>query len=61
MRQTIFATALLALLGAHLTPPGNFTPIPVANGTRECGYDQQCVKNCRGDASCERQCRFPCR
>ena len=61
MRQTIFATALLASFGAHITAPRNFTPIPVANGTRECGYDQQCVKNCQGDASCVRQCRLPCR
>jgi hypothetical protein len=51
----------LALFGAHITAPRNFTPIPVANGTRECGYDQQCVKNCGGDASCERQCRINCR
>lgn len=56
MRQTMLATALLALLGAHITPPENFTLIPVAHGTRECGVDKQCLKNCQGDSRCERQC-----
>jgi hypothetical protein len=62
MRQTVLATALLALLGAHISPPANFTPIPVANEPRDCGYDQQCLKSCRaeGKSNCEALCARVC-
>ena len=61
MRQIMLATALLIVFGPHITPPTNFTPIPAAQGRRECGgWDEKCVKNCRGDAQCERGCRIPC-
>jgi hypothetical protein len=58
MRLTTLATTLLAFLAVHITLPETFTPIPVAHGSRECGWNQACLKNCRGDAHCERQCRI---
>jgi hypothetical protein len=42
-RTTMLATALLALLGAHITAPRNFTPIPVAHG---CRPDDRCLSEC---------------
>jgi hypothetical protein len=61
MRQAMLATALLVLFGAHIIPPKNFTPLPIAHGIRECGRDEACVKNCRHDRNCENQCRTGCR
>ena len=61
MRQAVVATVLVAFFGAHIPAPRTFTPIPVANGIRECGVDYDCLKRCHGDAACARQCRLPCR
>ena len=43
MRQTMLVTALLALFGAHIAPPRNFTPIPIAHG---CRPTSECLKRC---------------
>lgn len=43
MRQTLLMTALLALFGAHIVPPHNFTPVPVAHG---CRPTNECLKRC---------------
>jgi hypothetical protein len=42
-RTTMLATTLLALFGAHITAPRNFTPIPVAHG---CRPDDRCLREC---------------
>jgi hypothetical protein len=60
MRQTMLATALLIAFGPHITPPATFTPIPAAQGRRECGWNEKCVKDCGGDAQCKRGCRLSC-
>jgi len=60
MRHAAVATLLLVMFGAPITPPRNFTPIPVAHGIRECSVDYDCLKRCHGNASCEDQCRLPC-
>jgi hypothetical protein len=54
------ATALLIAFGPHITPPATFTPIPAAQGRRECGWNEKCVKDCGGDAQCKRGCRLSC-
>jgi len=62
MRHTLLTTALLIVFAAHIAPPRNFTPIPVAHGVRECGgWDQKCLRDCHGDRNCERGCRLTCR
>jgi hypothetical protein len=62
MRQTLLATALVALFGAHVTPPRNFTPIPVVHG---CRPSSDCLKRCANEndgdyTSCYDVCN-PCR
>jgi len=56
MRETtMLVTTFLVLFGAHVTPPRNFTPIPIAHG---CRPDDKCVKEC--EQQHQQDCFYKC-